>query len=197
MREALTISRLARRSGVPPKTLRYWESLGLLPRAARTHTGYRLFDSEALRYIAFVRKSKSIGLTLAEMREVLRLARSGRCPCSKVVAWTEGKTKSLEEEVRSLSLLLHRLKRIRREWSRDSKRGKCGNVCSLIAELPESRFFEGGKSDAKSLANTNCCRPDGVCGCGAGPGGRSKLLSAVLPHLSKINRSKAAGSPTT
>ncbi len=90
MREALTISRLARRSGVPPKTLRYWESLGLLPRAARTHTGYRLFDSEALRYIAFVRKSKSIGLTLAEMREVLRLARSGRCPCSKVVAWTEG-----------------------------------------------------------------------------------------------------------
>jgi MerR family transcriptional regulator, copper efflux regulator len=196
MREALTISRLARRSGVPPKTLRYWESLGLLPRAARTHTGYRLFDSESLRYIAFIRKSKSIGLTLAEMREVLRLARIGRCPCSKVVAWTEGKTKSLEKEVRSLSLLLHGLKRIRRQWSSDWKRGKCGNVCSLVAELPESRFFEGGKSDAKALVDSNCCRSDGSCGRGAGPGGRSKLLPAVLPVLPKVNRSKAAGSRT-
>lgn len=196
MREALTISRLARRSGVPPKTLRYWESLGLLPKAARTHTGYRLFDSESVSYIAFIRKSKSIGLTLAEMREVLRLARNGRCPCSKVVAWTEAKTKSLEEEVRSLSLLLDRLKRIRREWSRDRKRSKCGDVCSLIAELAESKFFEGGKNDAKALANSNCCRPDGSCDCGAGPG-RRKLLPALLPHLSKVSRSRAVASRTS
>ncbi|MGH9342974.1 MAG: MerR family DNA-binding transcriptional regulator, partial [Terriglobia bacterium] len=46
MRETLTVTALAKRTGVSSKTIRYWESLGLLPRAARTHTGYRLFDPE-------------------------------------------------------------------------------------------------------------------------------------------------------
>ncbi|HET6200943.1 MAG TPA: MerR family DNA-binding transcriptional regulator, partial [Candidatus Acidoferrales bacterium] len=67
MRDALTISAFAKRSGVPSKTIRYWEGLGLLPKAARSHTGYRVFDPAALRYVSFVQKSKAIGLTLAEM----------------------------------------------------------------------------------------------------------------------------------
>lgn len=48
MREALRISALARKTGVRSTTLRYWEQLGLLPRAARSHTGYRLFGTEAM-----------------------------------------------------------------------------------------------------------------------------------------------------
>lgn len=43
MRKALSVSALAKSAGVTTKTLRYWEGLGLLPRANRTHTGYRVF----------------------------------------------------------------------------------------------------------------------------------------------------------
>ncbi|MDE3180787.1 MAG: MerR family DNA-binding transcriptional regulator [Acidobacteriota bacterium] len=153
MDEILTISALAKRTGVPSKTLRYWEALGLVPRAARTHTGYRLFNSESVRYVAFIRKSKAIGLTLAEMREILRIARHGRCPCPEVLRWTELKTRSLEEEIESLSVLLRRLKRIRRQWLRGScSEGECRDVCSLIEGLPEFRPEKGGNHNEKLSA---------------------------------------------
>ena len=157
MRDALTISAFAKRSGVPSKTIRYWEGLGLLPKAARSHTGYRVFDPAALRYVAFVQKSKAIGLTLAEMQEILHLARIGRCPCPEVFGWTQTKAKSVAEQIRELSALLKRLKRIEREWKRCSCEGdKCGEVCSLIAGLPEYKSSAGGKNNAKTLVN-NCC----------------------------------------
>jgi len=147
MRDTLTISALAKRSGVPSKTLRYWEGLGLLPRAARTHSGYRVFEPEALRYVGFIHKSKAIGLTLAEMREILRLARAGRCPCPEVIRWTAARTQAIEAQIRELSTLLRRLKRIGRQWSRKScAPKKCGQICSLVEELPESKFYKGGKN---------------------------------------------------
>jgi DNA-binding transcriptional MerR regulator len=157
MRDALTISAFAKRSGVPSKTIRYWEGLGLLPKAARSHTGYRVFDPAALRYVSFVQKSKAIGLTLAEMQEVLHLARSGRCPCPEVFGWTQAKAKSVAQQIRELSALLRRLKRIQREWKRCSCEGdKCGEVCSLIAGLPECKST-GGKNNAKNLVHNGCC----------------------------------------
>jgi DNA-binding transcriptional MerR regulator len=163
MRDTLTISALAKRSGVPSKTIRYWEGLGLLPQAARSHTGYRVFDSESLRYVAFIRKSKAIGLTLAEMREVLRLARAGHCPCPQVVHWTAARAHAIESQIRELSALLRRLKRIRRQWSSEScSRGKCGQVCYLVQELPECKSNEGGKNgkffDAGRCRGQSCCQ---------------------------------------
>jgi MerR family transcriptional regulator, copper efflux regulator len=162
MRDTLTISALAKRSGVPSKTIRYWESLGLLPRAARSHTGYRVFDFESLRYVAFIRKSKAIGLTLAEMREILRLARAGHCPCPEVVHWTAARARAIESHLCELSALLRRLKRIRREWSSESCPGsKCGQVCYLVQELPECKSNEGGKNG--KLFDAGCCRGKSCC----------------------------------
>lgn len=162
MHETLTISALAKRSGVPSKTIRYWESLGLLPRAARSHTGYRVFDSESLRYVAFIRKSKAIGLTLAEMREILRLARAGHCPCPDVVRWTAARARSIESQIRELSALLRRLKHIRRQWFSEScSSGNCGQACYLVQELPECKSNEGGKNG--KFLNPGCCRGKSCC----------------------------------
>jgi len=47
MGQALSISALARSTGITSKTLRHWERVGLLPKAARTHTGYRIFGAES------------------------------------------------------------------------------------------------------------------------------------------------------
>lgn len=176
MPDALTISAFAKRSGVPSKTIRYWEGLGLLPKAARSHTGYRVFDPAALRYVAFVRKSKAIGLTLAEMQEILHLARIGRCPCPEVFGWTQTKAKSVTEQIRELSALLKRLKRIEREWKRCSCKGdSCGEVCSLIAGLPEYKSSAGGKNNAKTLVNS-CCNG-------------AQCKRPLLPRLSAVSAS--------
>jgi hypothetical protein len=68
MRQALSISALARSTGVTSKTLRHWERVGLLPKAARTHTGYRIFAPEVMRYIDFILKAKTVGLTLSGVK---------------------------------------------------------------------------------------------------------------------------------
>ncbi|MGC1107333.1 MAG: MerR family DNA-binding transcriptional regulator [Candidatus Acidiferrales bacterium] len=183
MHDALTISAFAKRSGVASKTIRYWESLGLLPKAARSHTGYRVFDSAALRYVAFIQKSKAIGLTLAEMHEILHLARSGRCPCPEVFSWTQAKAKSVAEQIRELSALLLRLKRIEREWKRCScSSEKCGDVCSLIAGLPECKSA-GGKTNAKNTGHAGCCGSDDCRERACREGGNRSMLPR-LPAMS-------------
>lgn len=179
MRDSLTISALAKRSGVPSKTIRYWESLGLLPKAARSHTGYRVFDSASLRYVAFIQKSKDIGLTLAEMREILRVTRSGRCPCPEVITWTQAKAKSLASQIRALSVLLRRLKRIERDWKRCScSRQDCCAVCSLIAGLPECKSSAGGKNEK----NVECCNDRPVL---------SEMPAGLSPVPRRLSRSHA------
>lgn len=152
MREMLSISALAKQTGVSSKTLRYWESRGLLPQAARSHTGYRLFGPESVQYVAFIQKSKSIGLTLAEATRVLELARNGRSPCPEVVEWLGQKAESLRQQIKLLSALYRRLERLRRRWSRELP---CpldsGEMCCLIEGLPAVEFSKGGNQNAKTL----------------------------------------------
>ncbi|MGH9405175.1 MAG: MerR family DNA-binding protein [Terriglobia bacterium] len=169
MHEALAITALAKRTGIRSKTLRYWESLGLLPRAVRTRSGYRMFDPESVRYVAFIRKAKAIGLTLAEMREVLRLARTGQCPCPEVLRWTDARVRTLDEQIRALTSLRRRLKRIQRQWPQAAcSEDQCGDICTLIDGLPE--FTKGDQTHAKVL-DGSCQRRDRA-GCDCRTGGR-------------------------
>jgi MerR family copper efflux transcriptional regulator len=69
----LTISQLARRSGVPATTLRYYERIGILPAPARTDAGYRRYDQAAEARLAFVQRAKSLGIELDDIAELVRL----------------------------------------------------------------------------------------------------------------------------
>jgi MerR family transcriptional regulator, redox-sensitive transcriptional activator SoxR len=65
--EALAIGEVARRAGVRPSTLRYYESVGLLPPPGRVH-GHRRYDSSIFSLLAIVRMAQHAGFTLAEMQ---------------------------------------------------------------------------------------------------------------------------------
>jgi MerR family copper efflux transcriptional regulator len=69
----LTISQLARRSGVPPSTLRYYEKVGVMPAPARSPAGYRLYDDDALARLAFVQRAKALGVELDDLADLVRL----------------------------------------------------------------------------------------------------------------------------
>ena len=75
----LTVGRLARIGGVTPKTVRYYESLGLLPAVRRAENGYRLYDDESVNRLAFVQRAKSLGLSLAEIRALMDASDDGLC----------------------------------------------------------------------------------------------------------------------
>ncbi|AMB59907.1 redox-sensitive transcriptional activator SoxR [Microterricola viridarii] len=68
--DVLPIGQIARRAGVPVSTVRYYESLGLLP-AVRSAGNTRLFPRHVLRRIAFIQVSVRYGVTLSEVAEIL------------------------------------------------------------------------------------------------------------------------------
>jgi DNA-binding transcriptional MerR regulator len=73
----LKISEAARLAGVPAKTLRYYEGIGLLSPAKRTESGYRLYGWRELEQIEFVRRAKLMGLSLEEIRGLVQNAEDG------------------------------------------------------------------------------------------------------------------------
>ncbi len=83
MADTLTVGEAARQAGTTPKTLRYYEAVGLLPPAARGANGYRRYRAEDLDRLAFVRRAKALGLSLEEIRELVAVAEGGRCSLTK------------------------------------------------------------------------------------------------------------------
>ena len=73
-RELFTIGQLARRSGVPARTVRFWTDAGLIPVAVRSAAGYRLYDAQAVARLDLVRTLRELGFGLDVVRAVLSRA---------------------------------------------------------------------------------------------------------------------------
>ena len=80
----MQIGEVAGRSGVPAKTIRFWEDQHLLPAPARTPAGYRDYDPGVLERLAFIRHAQAAGLTLDAIRQVLDIRDDGQPPCVHV-----------------------------------------------------------------------------------------------------------------
>jgi DNA-binding transcriptional MerR regulator len=72
--ELFTIGQLARRTGVPARTIRFWSDAGLIPLAARSAHGYRLYDGQAAARLDLVRTLRELGFSLDVVRAVLSRA---------------------------------------------------------------------------------------------------------------------------
>ena len=154
MQEAVNISELAKRAGVTSRTLRHWERLGLLPKATRTHTGYRLFDAQVTHQIEFIQKAKTVGLTLKETKRLLELARKGKNPCPEVVRWADDKAAAVERQIEELKMLQERLDEFRHICATSSVMTcfRPGEMCCLIEDLPNTK---NGGGHAKAIRSRN------------------------------------------
>lgn len=75
----MRIGELPRECGVNPKTIRYYEVFGLLPKAARAPSGHRIYSAQDLQRLRFIRRAKQIGLPLASIRQITTYADTGSC----------------------------------------------------------------------------------------------------------------------
>ncbi|SHK33646.1 heavy metal-responsive transcriptional regulator [Rhodothermus profundi] len=78
MPRGLTRGELARRAGVRPSTIRYYEAQGLLPAPARTSRGYRIYTEEYVARLRFIRRAQALGFSLRTIRELLEVAAAGK-----------------------------------------------------------------------------------------------------------------------
>jgi MerR family gold-responsive transcriptional activator of gol and ges genes len=80
MAPSLTIGEVARSSGVAAKTIRYYEQIGVLPAPTRAASGYRLYDQSGVERLRFIRRARSLGLPLQELKALIGTLNGGARP---------------------------------------------------------------------------------------------------------------------
>ena len=99
---ALSSGELAELAGVSRDTLRHYERKGVLPRPHRSHNAYRQYQAEALQRVQLVRRALSVGFTLDELAQVLKVRDDGGAPCEEVRSLSAQKLLDVEEQIREL-----------------------------------------------------------------------------------------------
>jgi DNA-binding transcriptional MerR regulator len=95
-----TIGELAARAGITPDALRYYERLGVIAPVRRTAGGFRVYTSDMIERLRFIRQAQLHGLTLAEIRELLQVdSRRGVGRCRQVKGLLERKLAELDARI--------------------------------------------------------------------------------------------------
>ena len=106
----MRIGEVALRAGVNVQTLRYYERRGLLREPARSPSGYRQYDADAVRVIRFIKRAQELGFSLREVEELLQLRANKRAKCADVMATALAKLDDIDRKVRSLQSMRQALK---------------------------------------------------------------------------------------
>lgn len=113
----LKIGQVAAESGLPIKTIRYYEELGLLaPVVKRSRSGYRLFCEDVINRLAFIKRSQSLGLSLQEIQEILAVHDTGELPCGLVKQRLLLKQQEINQQIEALEILRSELQGILSGW---------------------------------------------------------------------------------
>lgn len=136
---AFRIGILARESGVNIETVRYYERIGVMPKAARSSSGYRLYTAEHLKRLTFVRRGRELGFTLDELRDLLCLVDGHAYTCAEVRALTLDHVADIRRKIADLKALERTMTTIAAQCS-----GKKVPDCPIIDALFRARAVSSG-----------------------------------------------------
>lgn len=113
----MTIGQLAERLGLNPRTIRYYERIGLVPEPERGPSGYRLYRPEGEERLRFIKSAQHLGLTLAEVKEMLAFRDRGERPCAYVAEVIERRLDEVNQRLRELGALRGELEAIHEQMA--------------------------------------------------------------------------------
>ncbi len=97
-----TIGRIAEAAGVSVETVRYYQREGILHVPARSKSGWRQYDDRYLHTIAYIKQGQRLGLSLAEIKQLLRVVSSDGSFCRQVRAVSRERLVKIEADLREL-----------------------------------------------------------------------------------------------
>ncbi len=135
----LRIGEVSKQTGVPIRTIRFYEEAGLLPPSDRRASGYRVYTEQDVEKLRFIRQAKRFGLTLKEIRSIMRCSHQGLEPCCDFVRGLfNQKIQEFEGRIAELTAIRNRLKARLRQWvSPAAAKRERYAVCPQI-ELPKA-----------------------------------------------------------
>ena len=135
----MRIGELATEIGLTTKTIRYYESIGLMEEPARTSSGYRIYGSGAVERLHFVKEAQATGLSLAEIGSILEIKSEGGQSCSHTRALLEQHLEDLDRQIIRLQVAREELSRLA-ERAADLDPSDCtdSNRCQVISQRATS-----------------------------------------------------------
>lgn len=113
---SLRIGEVARRTGLPVKTIRYYCDEGLLQPKDRSAGGYRLFDEDNLAELAIIRALRAMDVSIPELARILEVRRAGVCNCSVLKDSISAKMESINLRIDELAAMKDELARLLGSW---------------------------------------------------------------------------------
>jgi DNA-binding transcriptional MerR regulator len=127
----MTIGEVSKRAGCSPPTIRYYESIGLLPRAARTSKGRRSYGWPDVFRLTFIRRARDFGLGIEQVRELLAVQADPKSACRPAAELIEGHLRAIRHKRAELRLI---------EQSLQSMLQRCAGGCGVTADVPCTIF---------------------------------------------------------
>ena len=133
--QRLKIGQVAKRTGLTPKTIRYYEEIELLPEPPRTESGYRMYGEEDVDRLLFITKARRLGLSLAEAGTVLDLRAQAQRPCPHVLALLDRKLTEVDAVMDDLTTFRDELAGLRESAAESLEHAPDGAaVCGIIEQ---------------------------------------------------------------
>ncbi len=142
-----TIGTLSRRAGCSIDTIRYYERMQLMPEVRRTAGGHRLYDGKHARRLAFIRRSRALGLGLDQVRQVLRRIEENTCSCPEVRSLLAERTALIRGQMEELQKIERDLKKML---------AACADAQSVSCRVIEAML--AGEDD---MLDAGCCSVSG------------------------------------
>jgi DNA-binding transcriptional MerR regulator len=133
----MQIRDVAQHTGVPAKTIRYYEQIGLLPPPARMANNYRRYEPAVIDRLRFIVSARSLGLVLADIAEILTALDQGVPPCDRVLELLATQLALLDRRIADLVVLRADLRTIHAEGVQRPRDDLTGTacVCALIHQF--------------------------------------------------------------
>jgi DNA-binding transcriptional MerR regulator len=130
--QMLTVGQLAKASEVGADTVRYYERIGMIGEANRTDAGYRKFDQGAAKRIRFIKNAQSMGFSLDEIKDLLKLAEDEGANCSGICEFAREKIGDLDKQIRQMRAFKRELEELVTACSGD---GRPIGSCKILARM--------------------------------------------------------------
>lgn len=117
----MNIGEAAKLSGVNSKLIRHYESIGLIPKASRSESGYRVYSKADVHVLSFVKRARSLGFSMKEIKRLVGLWANKRRASSEVKRLAVTHIESLESKIEELQEMVDTLKHLAKNCHGDDR----------------------------------------------------------------------------
>lgn len=136
----MNIGQASRASGVTTKMIRYYDEIGLVRPASRTHANYREYDEREINELRFIKRARSLGFSMEEITQLLSLWRDGSRPSREVKAIADRHVADLDARIVEMQAMSDTLRHLSHCCAGDDR-----PECPILADLTD------GKSPTSSV----------------------------------------------